>query len=887
MAFTSCQNEEINEGIKVNETFTVNFVADAPASRTSVNIEGGAANFSWGADEQFQFIQSEVEQTSLTLGTGVTFTNNAGKGEISATFAGDAATSYNFTAVYPAKAWVDGTEVDSSNFNQAKLYIKDAQTLVAGSFDPDSDLMVSKVITGTPAEVSATAQSLQFTRLVAIAEINLKLLQVAEGEKILGFTFKAGATDELAGRAYVNLETAEVVDYTYYGATNTIKLTNADGIEANDESVKVYFTCIPTTIAAGTTVTFTVTTDKAIYTKEATLPKDLTFEAGKVKAVGIDMEDAGVEYLNDMSGDYIIVAKRDSGNFFYLSPSNNNSSTRIDAIDTGADTTDAIEMNETYKWTITKSENAYTIGAGSEYIAWTSGNTAALAATGDTMNITKGEGDYYNISLTKDGTRILQLNSNKAYNYFAFYTSNQVKDLYLIPFVVDERNEQNLSFGATTSFTITEGDTFTAPELTGVETSATFSSSNTTVATVDASTGAVTIVGTGTTTITATAEGDEDFKPATASYTITVVSASLAGTGAGTAEDPYDVTRALDIIKNGTYTTDDVYTKGIISSIKSVDTGSYGNAEYSISVDGTTTNELIVYRGYYLNGAKFTSTDQIQVSDEVVVCGKLTNYNGTYEYTSGSKIVSIKSSKLVMSEISCTNAAESEDSLTFSWTAVENAIGYEITFDNTLVGTIEATTYTATGLAAGTSHTISVKAVADGVNYKTSEAKTCTANTKAGEGVEAANIVVPFKKASMTTSVSSYTTTWDYTYDGTTLTLANFNNNSKQWDYVKCGRKNYASIGTITTKNAIVGTVSSVIVSVDACTASKVNSTYLQVATDADFTNIVETVNATIKTGDVSYNISNPGSNYYYRLVFDCASGSSNGLVTITQVSYK
>lgn len=890
MAFTSCQNEEFNEGIEANETFTVNFVTDAPESRTSVSIEGGAANFAWGENEKFQFIQNTPGQTALTLGTGVTFANNAGKGEISATFTGDAATSYNFTAVYPAAAWVDGTDVEKSLFNSAKLHFRDIQNLVAGSFDPNADLLVSKKITGTPAEVSAEAQSLQFTRLVAIAEMNLKLLPVSNGEIITGVKF-AVSDGTLAGRSYVDLATGKVVEYGYFGKTGTITLTNSDGIEANSESVKVYFTCIPSTIKAGVTYTVTVTTDKAVYTQSSQLTKDLTFEAGKVKAFGVNMEDAGVESNKSLAGDYIIVAKRSSGNFFYMTPNVGTASTkRFQAVDTGTTETDAIEMNENYKWTVKESDNAYTIAspAGTE-ITWTSGNSANLAATGKDMIIEKvNNANYYTISLADDATRKLGLNNTSGNNYFAFYTGTQMHNIYLIPFAVDERYEQYLSFGEITEFTITMGEDFTAPELTGVETGVvSFTSSNTAVATVDASTGAVTIVGTGTTTITAMAEGDEDFKPATASYTLQVLPTGYAGTGAGTAEDPYDVTRALDIIKNGAYTTNDVYTKGIISSIKSIDTGSYGNAEYSISVDGTTTNELIVYRGYYLNGNKFTSTDQIQVSDEVVVCGELTNYNGTYEYTSGSKIVSIKSTKLVMSEISCTNEAENEDSLTFSWTAVENAIGYEITFDNTLVGTIEATTYTATGLAAGTSHTISVKAVADGVNYKTSEAKTCTANTKAAEGVVAANIVVPFKKASMTTSVSSYTSSWDYTYNGTTLTLANFNNNNKGWDYVKCGRKNTASTGTITTKNAIEGTVSSVTVSVSACTADKVKSTYLQVATDAKFSNIIETVNATIKTGEVSYNISNPGSNYFYRLVFDCASGSSNGLVTITQVSYK
>lgn len=115
------------------------------------------------------------------------------------------------------------------------------------------------------------------------------------------------------------------------------------------------------------------------------------------------------------------------------------------------------------------------------------------------------------------------------------------------------------------------------------------------------------------------------------------------GDGDGTFEKPYSVAQAIALAK--TMADGDkkaVYTKGIISTVKSVDTGSFGNAEYNISDDGTTANELIVYRGYYLDGAKFTSADQIKVGDEVVVYGDLVNFKGnTPEYTSGNKIVTI------------------------------------------------------------------------------------------------------------------------------------------------------------------------------------------------------------------------------------------------------
>ena len=89
------------------------------------------------------------------------------------------------------------------------------------------------------------------------------------------------------------------------------------------------------------------------------------------------------------------------------------------------------------------------------------------------------------------------------------------------------KQEQTLTFSGT-AFAIEEGESFTAPTLTGAQTTVTYSSSNTDVATVDAETGAVTIVGVGTTTITANAAADETYYAASALYTLTV-NQNLAG----------------------------------------------------------------------------------------------------------------------------------------------------------------------------------------------------------------------------------------------------------------------------------------------------------------------------------------------------------------------
>lgn len=111
----------------------------------------------------------------------------------------------------------------------------------------------------------------------------------------------------------------------------------------------------------------------------------------------------------------------------------------------------------------------------------------------------------------------------------------------------------------------------------------------------------------------------------------------VAPSGAGTVADPYNVAAADSLITAGAYTSDKVYTKGVITSV-SIDTN-YGNATYYISDNNS--NSLEVYRGYYYNGDKFTSTDQLAVGDTVVVYGVLTNYNGTHEITQGSQLYSV------------------------------------------------------------------------------------------------------------------------------------------------------------------------------------------------------------------------------------------------------
>lgn len=111
-----------------------------------------------------------------------------------------------------------------------------------------------------------------------------------------------------------------------------------------------------------------------------------------------------------------------------------------------------------------------------------------------------------------------------------------------------------------------------------------------------------------------------------------------------TADNPLMASEALALITGDNIPSGKVYVKGIVVSIDEIST-SYGNATYYISDDGTTANQLEVFRGYSLNGDKFTSSDQLKVGDELVIYGTLINYkDNTPEVTQGSEIISRKTS---------------------------------------------------------------------------------------------------------------------------------------------------------------------------------------------------------------------------------------------------
>lgn len=162
---------------------------------------------------------------------------------------------------------------------------------------------------------------------------------------------------------------------------------------------------------------------------------------------------------------------------------------------------------------------------------------------------------------------------------------------------------------------------------------------------------------------------------------------------------------------------------------------------------------------------------------------------------------------------------------------------------------------------------------------------TCTVTVTPSQGGEPEKTyTIQFGTLYNSGGISAYDQSWSATKDGFKCNLENWNNNNNKWSYIKGGSKKAASVCIITTAASIPEAICKVVMTVDAVTASSINSIKLEVLSDA---NVIETVNATsIKTGDMTFSITAPTNNCTYKISVDAKKGSSNGLIQVSKVTY-
>lgn len=282
------------------------------------------------------------------------------------------------------------------------------------------------------------------------------------------------------------------------------------------------------------------------------------------------------------------------------------------------------------KPTITLAENPFLFSTTVTITCATDGATIKYSYDGETWS------NYPNAGLTITETKTIYAKGVKDQDESQVVQATATKHLAQPTvtisgnLIVDLDGETNVNAG-----TLSAAVTYNNEPISG--TSVTWSSNHTEIATIDASTGAVTLLTTGTVTFTATYAQNSDYDEATDTKTITVIDSK----GPGSMYDPYTVAEARAAIDAGTGVTG-VYATGIVSEIVTEYSSTYHNISYNISTNGESSgDQLQSYRGKSYNGDNFTSSNDIKVGDIVVIYGNMKNYKDTYEFEQDNQLVSL------------------------------------------------------------------------------------------------------------------------------------------------------------------------------------------------------------------------------------------------------
>ena len=659
LAFAACSKEaEINQPKEeVTHIATISLGKADVSTKTEV-IEGEtSASYKWLADDaQYMHVYENGK-----AGTVTKFSLNADKtvATLTVEFTGNPTAPYTYTAKY-AK-----TLSDSNN-----PLIPAEQSPKANNFDPAADVLVSKV-TSDVTNLSDRATEFTFT-MGRIATVNkMTLTGLVDGEVIstveftLDKAFTGYGSPDTENGGYKFTNGSKKLTLTYEGSTGTVP--------SNGE-FPVYFTCAPV-VAAGI-VSVVVTTDKNVYTKANTLNpnpfegKTITFSVGTMKRFTMAMSGYGEEVSS--GGNYTLVASNDDlsdGASYLLVGASSQSSTLYALGEQRTNNRAGVAVtNNSGVITIDNTINAYPIiietvaggytlkDASTNYYLYNSdtGNNRLHSRENVednnavwTINISNGVASVNNVGNTKKGVLCFNpswQNNTDSNPIFAAYGSVPANGTAALALYVDlttcvELEEAGLAYSVTSPIEVAwdNKESFVKPTLANPNNlTVTYSSSDETVATVDASTGDVTFVGNGMTTITASSARTSTYKAGVATYQIKVTGAPAEK---GSKDNPYTASeaRSAAIDLAGEQSPNEVYVKGIVSAITTEYSKQYSNVTFNISDNGLTTSyQFVAFR------EKSNYSSSVAAGDAVVVKGTIIYYNSeTPEFLANNAIQSL------------------------------------------------------------------------------------------------------------------------------------------------------------------------------------------------------------------------------------------------------
>lgn len=287
-ALGSCTKEETRPSTSENSLhFIINTAEDVQLRSSLENNRDGSYTPKWtNGDELAIFIGAISDKTSSPTAT---LSNTAETGTI-AKFDGTVNTDLtegSFLSFSPAGAFAKGYSDGTVGINLPEIQKPSSLTI-----DEACDVLVAKPCDFLAENGTVAINDLYFKRIFSVVKVNLKGAAALNGEKVTSLTFSA-PNSTLTGRAAVDLSTASISTWTSSNESIVAKYTTDNPAFGGENGLEntVWFVVNPTTVASGSTVTFSGETENYTFSKEVTLTKDLTFPQSQIAVINLSIGD--------------------------------------------------------------------------------------------------------------------------------------------------------------------------------------------------------------------------------------------------------------------------------------------------------------------------------------------------------------------------------------------------------------------------------------------------------------------------------------------------------------------------------------------------------------------------------------------------------------------
>lgn len=292
MSFASCSTD-ITEDIAPVEKFTVKINAVSPESRTAFgDLNEGKYPTLWEGNES---IKAALNMANLYGKDPISLTSvsdDKKTATFEASFTDDASGSYTIYAVSPASAYVSGINT-KYNFN---LEIPTEQTPTATSCDPKAQILVGQSATTT---TRPTSVDMQFKHMTAYAKISFINAPISNDDAVTSINIASEVN--IANR--FNYYVAEKADGFPAGTINVN--TGKKAITVNTKTLNGVWVALAPVDVSGTDLTFTINTEKGMFTKTVSMGENKVFKSGVVTTFNVDMTDA--EFAANSTDVYTLV----------------------------------------------------------------------------------------------------------------------------------------------------------------------------------------------------------------------------------------------------------------------------------------------------------------------------------------------------------------------------------------------------------------------------------------------------------------------------------------------------------------------------------------------------------------------------------------------------